>query len=132
MLDISQPNGLRKLIPARAKLDTGCDVNLISEDFLRREGVKDDEVKILEEERKLRSFENTRYAFNRVVTLSFYLDSKKKIEEFYVKRDDIFDIFEVILGNEFIAELLVGKKSWRAPEPDLALILSRAWKSKGK
>jgi len=105
-------------IPLRAKMDTGCDHNLVSMDILRREGIKEDQIEI-GEEIELTGLEGTKYTLKKKITFTWYLkrNMKSRVGDFYIVEDDTFD---VILGAHF----------WGGSGGKSALFLQRPWKSK--
>lgn len=107
-------------IPLRAKMDTGCDHNLVSMDILRREGIKEDQIEI-GEEIELTGLEGTKYTLKKKITFTWYLkrNMKSRVGDFYIVEDDTFD---VILGAHF----------WGGSGGKSALFLQRPWKSKSE
>jgi hypothetical protein len=118
VLRLNESQGLL-YIPLRAKMDTGCDHNLVSMDILRREGIKEDQIEILDEEIELTGLEGTKYTLKKKITFTWYLkrNMKSRVGDFYIVEDESFD---VILGALF----------WGGSGGKSALFLQRPWKSK--
>lgn len=87
-------------VPVRGKMDTGCDVNLISTEIIQRGKIKDDQVEGLDEEIELNGLEGTKYTLKKKIQLTWYLNRgmKSRVADFYIVEDGSFD---VILGALF-------------------------------
>jgi hypothetical protein len=116
---VHQHQGL-SYIPVRGKMDTGCDVNLISTEIIQRGKIKDDQIETLDEEVELNGLEGTKYTLKKKIQLTWYLNRgmKSRVADFYIVEDDSFD---VILGALF----------WGGSEGKSALFLQRPWKPRG-
>ena len=115
-------------IPARAKVDTGCDENLVAREVVERSGFTDSELDRLlipiETEQKItfEGIENATFSPKFQITLTWYQDRQMKSvkETFFVVEDAPFD---VNIGlKRFARDFL------RSP----ALILASRHKKKGK
>lgn len=120
VLRLKDSRGLQ-YIPLRAKMDTGCDHNLISMDILRRENIENDQIEVLEEEIELTGLEGTTYTLKKKITFTWYLkrNMKSRVGDFYIVEDESFDM---ILGALF----------WGGSGGKSALFLHRPWKSRRK
>lgn len=98
VLNRRDPQGL-DYVPARAKMDTACDHNLISIDMIRRMGLED-KIEILERPVELNGLGGSQHALDKKVTLTWYLKRgmRSRVSDYYVVEDEAFD---VVLGSVF-------------------------------
>lgn len=85
-----------RYIPARAKMDTGCDEDMVSLDLLLRAGIKQEDLKPIDEETGIEfvSVQGLTAKPEHEIELTWYQDKSMKIRvsRFYVMREAPFDL----------------------------------------